>query len=70
MELQVQKNLVSPGLDLPDNSGSLGVVQLHADLYEGLLLPLPEPVQEGQGLLPAVEVQCDDYVLTHDARLL
>ena len=68
VELQVQKNLVSPGLDLPDDGGSPGVVQLHADLHEGLFLL--EPVQKGQGLLPAVEVQCDDNVLTHDALLL
>ena len=70
VELQVQENFVPPGLDLPDDGGALGVVELHADLHEGLARLPGEAVQETEGLLPALEVQCDDYVLTHCVLLL
>ena len=59
---------MAPAADLPDDGGTLGVEQLHADLDEGLLLC--EAVQKSQGFLPAVEVQCDDNVFTHDVLLL
>ena len=68
VQLQIQKDAVAPGTDLPYNGGSLGVEQLHADLHKGLLLR--EAVQKGQCLVFAVKVQCDDNVLTHDVRLL
>ena len=68
VELQIQEDLVAPGLDLPDDGRALGVVELHADLHKGLLLG--ELIQERQCLFLAVEIQRDDDILTHDARLL
>ena len=68
VELQVQENLMPPVLDLPDDGGPLGVVELHADLHKGLLPG--ELVQKGQGLLLAVEIQGDDHVFTHGGHLL
>ena len=61
VELQVQEDLVAPGLDVPDHLGALGIEQLHADLHKGLL-PGGELVQEGEGLLTGGEVQGDDDV--------
>ncbi len=52
----------------PDDGGTLGVKQLHAHLDEGLLLC--EAVQKSQRFFPAVEVQCNDNVFTHDVLLL
>ena len=47
VKLQVQKNLVSPGFDLPDDGGAFRIVQLHADLYEGLTAG--ELIQKSEG---------------------
>ena len=63
VELQVQENLVAPGLDLPDDGRTLGVEQLHADLHEGLAAL--ELVQKGQGFVFGGEIQCNDDVLVH-----
>ena len=49
VELQVQKNLVPSGFDLPDDGGAFRVVQLHADLHEGL--PAGEFVKKSEGRL-------------------
>ena len=70
VELQVQENLVAPGLDLPDDGGALGVVELHTDLHKGLFGLPREAVQEGQGGLPAVKIQRDDHIFTHGGHLL
>ena len=48
--------------------GTFGVEQLHADLHEGLFAG--EAVEKSEGLLPAVKIQRDDDVLTHDVHLL
>ncbi len=37
VELQIQKNFVAPGFDRPNNRGTLGEVELHADFHKGLL---------------------------------
>jgi hypothetical protein len=69
VELQVQEDPVSPVLDRPDDVRPRGVVQLHADLHEGL--PPLEPVQKRQRLLRRGEVAGDDHVLAHiSAHLL
>ena len=68
VELQIQKDAVAPAADLPDDGGTLGVKQLHPHLDEGLFLC--EAVQKSQRFLPAVEVQCNDNVFTHDVLLL
>ena len=46
MELQIQENLVAPGLDVPDDLGAFGIEQLHANLHKGLL-PGRELIQKG-----------------------
>ena len=38
VQLQIQEDLVAPGLDLPDDGRAFGVEQLHADLHEGLFV--------------------------------
>ena len=63
VELQIQENLMASGLQLPDNAGALGIVQLHADFHEGLAPG--ELVQEGKGCLRAGKIAGYDYVLTH-----
>ena len=68
MSCSFQKDPVPPGLQLPHDGGALRVVELHADLHEGLLLR--EAVQKGQGLFPAVKITGDDHVLTHALHLL
>ena len=49
VKFQIQKNLVSPGFDLPDDGGAFRVVQLHADLHEGLAAG--ELIQKSEGCL-------------------
>ena len=68
MELEIQKDLVSPRPDLPDNRGAFRIEQLHADLHKGLFLR--KLIQKSQRLFPAVEIQRNDNVLTHDVLLL
>ena len=60
---------MAPGLDLPHGLRALGVKELHADLHKGLF-PGGEAVQKGQGLFQSGEIQGDDDVFTHGARLL
>ena len=64
VELQIQKDPVASGLDLPDNGGPLGIVQLHADLHKGLLPG--ELIEEGEGFLPVFKIQRNDYILSHE----
>ena len=54
---------MAPGLQVPDDLGTLGVVELHADLDKGLLAG--ELVQERQGRFPAGKVTGDDDVFSH-----
>ena len=68
VELQIQKNFVAPSLDLPDNLGTFGIVQLHADFHKGFFTG--KPVQEGQGLLPASKIAGHDHIFTHGVHLL
>ena len=63
VELQVQEDLVAPGLDLPDDFRPLGVVQLHADLHERL--SAGELIQESKGLLRTGKIAGYDHVFTH-----
>ena len=68
VELQIQENLVAPGLNLPDNGGAFGVVQLHTNFYKGLL-PF-KFVQKRENLLCAGKVAGNNNILTHCVRLL
>ena len=63
VELQIQEDLVAPGLDLPDDAGAFGVVQLHADLDKGL--PAGELVQKCEGGFCRREITSYDNVFTH-----
>ena len=47
VELQIQKDLVSPRLDLPHDLRALGIEQLHADLHIGLARLVFKLVQKG-----------------------
>ena len=70
VELQIQEDLVAPGLDVPDHLGAFSVEELHADLHKGLL-PGGELVQEGEGLLTGGEIQGDDNVFcAHSKQVL
>ena len=68
VELQVKKNLVPPGLDFPDDAGAFGIVQLHADLDEGLAPG--ELVKECESGFRGRKIAGYDNVLTHCVRLL
>ena len=69
VELQIQKNLMPPGLDLPDDFRAFGIVQLHADLHKGL--SAGELVQKCEGLLCAGKIAGYNDVFPHiTVRLL
>ena len=65
VELQIQEDLMTTGLDLLDNAGAFCIIQLHADLQEGLAVTSCELVQECKGCLRRGKITCYNYVLTH-----
>ena len=67
-ELEIEENLVAAALDLAHDLRPFGVEKFHADLHEGLFAG--EAVEEGKRFLAAGEVEGDDDVFTHGARLL
>ena len=68
VELQVEEDLMTASADIPHYLRPLGVEKLHADLDKGLFAG--KAIQKSQRLFLAVEIQCDDNVLTHDVLLL
>ena len=62
MQLQVQKDSVPARLQLPDDVGTGGIIQLHADLDEGAVLP--ETVQKGKRLFGRRKITRDNHI-TH-----
>ena len=63
VELQVQKDLMSPCLNFPNNVRAFRIVQLHADFH--IRLPSVKLIQKGKGLLLVFKIQCNDNVLCH-----
>ena len=63
MQLEVQKDPMTAGLDLAHNGRALGIEELHADLHEGL--PFGETVQKGQSLRRGRKIAGDDDVFSH-----
>ena len=68
VELQVEENLMTASADIPHHLRPLGVEKLHTDLDKGLFAG--KAIQKSQRLFLAVEIQCDDNVLTHGGHLL
>ena len=67
-ELEVEENFVAAALDLAHDLRPFGVKEFHAHLDKGLFAG--EAVEEGKRFLAVREVQSDDDVFTHGARLL
>ena len=65
VKLQVEEDLVATGLDLTDDGGTLGVVQLHADLHEGLSVQTLEEIEECEYLFCAVKITGYNDVFSH-----
>ena len=63
VELQIQKDLVTPGFDFPDDGRTLGIVQLHADLDKGLAAG--EFVQKCEGGLSGRKITRNNDIFTH-----
>ena len=63
VELKIEKEAVAAVLYLADYVRPGRIKQLHAYLDKGL--PVPEKLQEGQGLLPRGEIAGYDNVLFH-----
>lgn len=68
MELQIQENFVAPGLDLPDNLGTLGIVQLHADFHKGFFTGKPSRkarvssrLPKSQATITSLPMVCTSY---------
>ena len=59
---------MAAALDLAHDLRPFGVEKFHADLHEGLFAG--EAVEESKRFLAAGEVEGDDDVFTHGARLL
>ena len=68
VKLQIQKDLMAPAFDLPDDLWAFGTKQLHADLDERFALC--EFIQKGQCFLPARKIAGHNYVFTHYVLLL
>ena len=68
VELQVQKDLMSPCLNFPNNVRAFRIVQLHTDFH--IRLPSVKLIQKGKGLLLVFKIQCNDNVLCHSRFLL
>ena len=63
VELQIQKDLIAPRLDFPDDGRTLGIEQLHADLDPGLLPG--KALQKCQRLLLRGKIAGYDDVSVH-----
>ena len=68
VQLEVEKDLVAARADLAHDVRPFGIKQLHADLHKRLLVL--KTVEKRERLFPAVKIQRDDNVLTHDVLLL
>ena len=68
VQLEVKKDLMAARADLAHDVRPLGIKQLHADLHERLVVL--KAVEKRERLFPAVKIQRDDNVLTHDVLLL
>ena len=68
MQFEVEKDPVAARVDLAHDVRPFGIKQLHADLHKRLLV-LKE-VKKCERLFPAVKIQRNDNVLTHDVLLL
>lgn len=69
MELQVQENPMSPGLDLPHDGRAFGVEQLHADFQKGFALLVLKEVEEPEGVFRRLEVAGYDYIVLHNIQI-
>ena len=63
MELQIQKDLVSTGFDLPNDLRPFGIEKLHTDLHIGFLAR--ELVKKGQRFFLTTEITSNDDVFSH-----
>ena len=68
VQLEVEKDPMAARVDLAHDVRPFGIKQLHADLHKRLLV-LKE-VEKCERLFPAVKIQRNDNVLTHDVLLL